>query len=366
MIRPLTRVTALALILALPLTAASARKSPDDPPAAKDAPKPPAGWTEYSPRDGSYAVWVPQKTKSRAERERTTTIRGQRLKVQILAAEVAGGPTYVTEAITLSPALTRQFKPGELSNLFRDAIASEAGGRVTDESDVKAGAVVGKEYRVESAKGVTRVRVFVDGGRTLILRVSGRKEQVDAAAAETYLGSGRLTAGGGAMARDPAAKGPTILGGAFDPEFKDAAPEGGVLIGFEIGFGKFLGRDMTRAARPIYRVGDKEVMGAQYGTQLSNVVTIKAKDGYAVGAMAVKHGLGFDGLSVTFMKITGDKLNPADSYESEFVGSDEKKTPTKVTGGGLPVVGIVGKTNDKDMTGMGLLFKGQTFEPKKK
>ena len=308
---------------------------------------------------------MPEKTRARSERERTTTIRGQRLRVQILAVEVAGGPSYVTEAVTLSPALTRAFKPGELANLFRDAIASEAGGKVTDEADVKAGSVVGKEYRVESAKAVTRARVFVAGTRTLILRAVGRKEQVDAGAADTYLGSGRLTTGRPAAAAS-AGKAPTILGGAFDPEFKDAAPEGGLLVGFEIGFGKFLGRDMIRAARPIYRVGDKEVMGEQHGTQWSNMVTIKAKEGYAVGAMAVKHGLGFDGMSVTFMKVTGDKLDPADGYESEFVGSDEKKTPTKVTGNGLPAVGIVGKSNDKDMTGMGLLFKGQTFEPKKK
>jgi hypothetical protein len=368
MVRSLARATALALFLALPLTAESAQKSPDDPPSAKkdDAPKPPAGWTEYSPRDGSYVVWVPAKTKSRSERERTTTVRGQRLRIQLLAAEVAGGPSYVAEAVTLSPGLAKEFKPGELSDLFRDLIASETGGKVADESDVKAGTIVGKEYRVESARAVTRARVFVTGGRVLILRVAGRKEQVDAEAAGTFLGSGRLTAGGGAAARDPAGKAPTILGGAFDPEFKDTAPEGALLVGFEIGLGKFFDRDMIRAARPIYRTGDKEVLGTQYGTQLTKVVTIKAKPGYAVGAMAVKHGLGFDGMSVTFMKVSGDKLDPTDSYESEFVGSDEKKTPTKVTGGGLPVVGIVGKTNDKDMTGMGLLFKGQTFEPKKK
>ena len=55
----------------------------------------------------------------------------------------------------------------------------------------------------------------------------------------------------------------TILGEAFDSEFKDVSPEGGLLIGFEIGFGKFANREMIRAAKPIYRVGDKEVFGEQ-------------------------------------------------------------------------------------------------------
>jgi hypothetical protein len=162
-------------------------------------------------------------------------------------------------------------------------------------------------------------------------------------------------------------KEPTILGGSFDTEFKDVAPEGGLLVGFEIGQGKYFNRDMIRAAKPIYRVGDKEIFGEQRGTQVKNLITLKAKAGYAVGAIAVKHGLGFDGMSITFMKVVDGKLDPKDSYESEFVGSDENKIPTRIGGDGTPVIGIVGKTNDKDMTGMGLLFKGQEgYEPKKK
>jgi hypothetical protein len=160
---------------------------------------------------------------------------------------------------------------------------------------------------------------------------------------------------------------PTILGGANDPEFKDAAPEGGLLIGFEIGLAKAFGRDMVRSAKPIYRTGDMETSGEQRGTQLDNVVTLKAKDGYAVGAISVKHGLGFDGISVTFMKVVKGKLDPKTSYESEYVGSNEKKNLTKLGGDGSLVIGIVGRTNAKDMTGMGLLFKGQEgYEPKQK
>ena len=125
---------------------------------------------------------------------------------------------------------------------------------------------------------------------------------------------------------------------------------------------------MTRSVRPIYRTGDKETMGEQYGTQLNNVVTIKAKAGYAVGAISVMHGLGFDGMSITFMKVTDGKLDTKDSYESEYVGSNQKKPLTKLGGDGTLVIGIVGKSNTKDMTGMGLLFKGDdssTPPPKK-
>ena len=124
---------------------------------------------------------------------------------------------------------------------------------------------------------------------------------------------------------------------------------------------------MTRSAKPIYRAGGKESFGEQRGTKLDAVVTLKAKAGYAVGAISVMHGLGFDGLSVTFMKVADGKLDPTDSYESEYVGSDQKKPLTKLGGDGTPVIGIAGRTNAKDLTGLGLLFKGQEgYEPKRK
>ncbi len=351
-------------VLILGLSPAGAQKTPDDPktPKKDDAPKPPAGWKEHSPQDGTFAVWIPEKAMRQSERSRTSTVGGQKMKINALSIEMGGGPSYVVEELIITPALANKFKPGELADLFRDMVASEsAGGKVTEESDVKSGEVAGKEYRIESGKSVAKARVFVSGTKVLFLRVAGTKERVDGEDAKTFLESARFTSGA------TAAKAPRILGGGFDSEFKDLAPEGGLLVGLELGLGKFFDKDMIRAARPIYRVGDKESMGMQYGTQTTKLVTLKAKEGYAVGGMSVKSGLGFDGMSITFMKVVDGKLDPKDSYESEFVGDDSKKTPTKVIGAGAPILGIAGKTNDKDMTGMGLIFKGQeVWTPKKK
>jgi hypothetical protein len=356
MLRVLSLLAAFAITLSLTLAQAAAQK---DEPKKDDAPKPPAGWKEHSPRDGTYAVWIPEKTMRQSERERTSTVSGQKLKFNVLSVDVAGGPNYVVEEVIITPALVNKFKAGELADLFRDVVVADVGGKVTEDTDVKSGMVEGKEYRIEG-KSITKARVFVSGNRVLVLRVTGKKEQVDGEGAKTFLDSGKLTAGAAAVAR------PRLFGGGNDPEFKDAAPEGGLLVGFDIGLGKVGERDMIRAIKPIYRTGDKESPGEQYGTQTTKVVTVKAKDGYAVGGMTVKHGGGFDGMSVIFMKVVDGKLDPKDSYESDFVGSDEKKPPTKVIGSGNTVIGVVGKINDKDMTGMGLLYKGQVFEPKKK
>ncbi len=347
-------------VLALGATQSLAQKDDPKTPKKDDAPKPPAGWKEHSPRDGTYAVWIPEKAKSQSERERTATVSGQKMKFNLLAVEMAGGPSYVVEEVIVPAAMMTKLKGGELADTFRDLVAAEVGGKVTEETDVKAGEVAGKEYKIESTKAAAKARVFISGNRVLMLRISGKKEVVDGEAGKTFLESGRI------LAEGAVAKTPQIYGERRGSEFKDTAPEGGLLVGFEIGLARDFDRDMTRAVRPIYRVGDKETMGEQRGTQLKNVVTVKAKAGYAVGGIAAKHGLGFDGMSVTFMKMTDGKLDPKDTYESEFVGSDEKKPATKIGGSGTPVIGIVGRTNDKDMTGMGLLLKGQEgYEPKK-
>jgi hypothetical protein len=154
----------------------------------------------------------------------------------------------------------------------------------------------------------------------------------------------------------PAGK-PTRIQGGGDTEFRDGAPAGGLLVGLEVGLGKFVNNDIVVAVRPIYRVGEKESFGEQHGTDTRQVVKVVAKPGYAVAAISVKTGLGVDGLSLTFMKVADGKLDAKDSYESEWVGGMGGGGPVKL-GGNQPVVGLAGKTNNKnDVTGLGLLLK---------
>jgi S1-C subfamily serine protease len=157
-------------------------------------------------------------------------------------------------------------------------------------------------------------------------------------------------------------RGPRIQGGGGSPEFRDHTPEGGLLVGLEVGLGKFINNDTVVAVRPVYRAGDKESRGQQYGTDTSRVTTVLAKPGYAVGALSVRTGLGVDGLSVTFMKVVDGKLDPKDSYESDWVGGMGGGGPIKMTGGGSPAIGLLGKTNEKDVNGLGLIYQDTAKE----
>jgi predicted Zn finger-like uncharacterized protein len=148
-----------------------------------------------------------------------------------------------------------------------------------------------------------------------------------------------------------------IHGGHFDPEFVDAGPQGSLLIGLEIGLDKFVVEDVVYSVRPIYRVNNREEFGKQHGKKRDRVTKVVARPGYAVGAITIKAGLMVDGLSITFMKLKGAKLDPTDSYESEWVGGMGGGAPTKLGGDGSSVVGIVGHDNGDDATGLGLLLK---------
>jgi S1-C subfamily serine protease len=157
-------------------------------------------------------------------------------------------------------------------------------------------------------------------------------------------------------ARKRGERGPRIQGGGGNPEFRDVAPEGGALAGFEVGLGKFFNNDTVIALRPIYRVGDKEVRGEQYGTDTRRLVRVVAKPGYAVGGISVKTGLGLDGMSVTFMKLGDGQLDPKDAYESAWIGGAGGGGPVRVGGDGSLVVGLLVKQNEKDVAGVGLIY----------
>ena len=87
-----------------------------------------------------------------------------------------------------------------------------------------------------------------------------------------------------------------------------------------------------------------------------------AKPDYAVASINARHAPVVHGLSVTFMKVVDGKLDPKDTYESDWIGGMGGGGPTKLGGSGAPVIGVAGKANKKDLTGLGLILQ----EPAKK
>ncbi|MBN9121575.1 MAG: hypothetical protein J0I06_20910, partial [Planctomycetes bacterium] len=344
--------------------------------------KPLPGWKEYSPRDNTFVMWVPEKPEQQEEEERNGTIDGQRMRVNSVSGKTAAGLAYEAESILLPLSFAKLPKKDALE-LFRGAVVKATGGRVTESKDAAVGTLSGAEYVIEARGTVTRAKIYVAGSRVYIVSVSGAPDQVSGAEAETLLLSYRLPGTtavakgpndtavmpkggdttvapkGGDTAVTPKAKDPVILGHPNDPVFRDVAPAGGYLIGLEVGLGKFGPNDVIHSLRPIYRTGDKESQGERRGLETPRTVVVKAKPGYAVATVTVRAGLGLDGLSVTFMKVDGAQLDPKESYVSEWVGGPGGRAPVKLGGDGTPIVGIVGRTNGTVTNGFGVLLKGQ-------
>jgi hypothetical protein len=159
---------------------------------AADDSAPPAGWKEYSPKDKSFSVWLPEKGGRRSERERTMTVRGQRIKVNLVQVETRGGLTYGASTLRLPPAMTRKVPIGQRIEISRDAFLEEVKGKVNDEKDINQGRVPGKEYMIQTGRGLAKLRVFALGGFIYRVSVVGSKAQVESKDAETFLESYKL------------------------------------------------------------------------------------------------------------------------------------------------------------------------------
>jgi hypothetical protein len=154
----------------------------------------------------------------------------------------------------------------------------------------------------------------------------------------------------------PAAQAERIFGG-FGPEFRDMAPEKGMLIGFEVGLGKWGPNDTVSAFRPIYNdEHGKEVLGGQHGKVNGKTISVKAKPGYAVGAISAKSVAAVDAFSLTFMKIKDGRLDPNDKYDSDWVGGGGTLPAVTAGGDGSPAIGIGGRGDDNGCAAVGLIF----------
>ena len=78
-----------------------------------------------------------------------------------------------------------------------------------------------------------------------------------------------------------------------------------MLIGFKVGLGQSLNHDFVQMVQPIFlNASGREVDGEVHGRNGDREVKVlKARPGYAVGAITIRTGLGVEGFSATFMKV---------------------------------------------------------------
>lgn len=143
--------------------------------------------------------------------------------------------------------------------------------------------------------------------------------------------------------------------GGSGPIFKEHA-NNGLLIGFQIGLQRFVTHDSIKSLRAIYLTPDGEQFGERHGLVFDHSVRIQARPGYAVGQVVVRGGGELYGVTITFMRINGQSLDPSDSYVTDRIGGPDGSDVT-LGGDGIPVIGICGKLNPVNgALGLGLVF----------
>jgi hypothetical protein len=159
-----------------------------------------------------------------------------------------------------------------------------------------------------------------------------------------------------------------IVGGGFSQDtFEEIPKDGGILIGFYFTT-KSQGR-YPGVVQPIFLTARGEVKGRVYGVPERGAVgqTVKAKPGYAVGALYTRGGGGFDAFQPIFMKITDRGLDVNDKYDGAYVGGKGGGEGT-LGGDGNFIIGIHGKWDKKTTNVMALSLVSPTSDvpPKKK
>src|SRR5438105_3557041 len=155
--------------------------------------------------------------------------------------------------------------------------------------------------------------------------------------------------------------------------FSETLSEGGVLVGFDVGLGKFVRDECVYALRPIYRTVQGEVNTQDFGVfhsstgfgpikkfarnQVTRTVRLMAQPDYAVGGITLRTSVNIRGMSLTFMRINRQSLDPKQSYASEWAGDNKGGREASVGGNGAPIVGVFGNQNDdQQVVALGLIY----------
>ena len=134
-----------------------------------------------------------------------------------------------------------------------------------------------------------------------------------------------------------------VRGEAGDVIFRETAPDNGILIGFFVAAPE---NRVVQFLQPIYLTSKGEKTGKAFGMPDGQVVCLKAKRGYAVGAIDIRAGEFLDAIRLRFMRVQGDTLDVNDWYQSPRLGGIGGE-PVRIGGDGAPIVGIHGRSLGK-------------------
>jgi hypothetical protein len=129
---------------------------------------------------------------------------------------------------------------------------------------------------------------------------------------------------------DTALVGDSVGGGVF----RMTSPKGEPLVGFRYSLGSWAGTPAIQILKPLF----SRDVSSGFGK------AIVARAGYVVGALKVDAPKYVSAIQIVFMRVTPDgRLDPSDSYTSDWIGDPTGKPAKTLTGAGAKVIGIHGR-----------------------
>jgi hypothetical protein len=131
--------------------------------------------------------------------------------------------------------------------------------------------------------------------------------------------------------------------GMGDIAYQNVPDDGSIMVGMEVTYAPFFNHNIIKSVRPIYQRAD----GTRYDGPVCGNPTgvgerVVAREGYAIGAAAIKAGMGIDGMQLTFMEIGAEGLNANKTYLSKWLGGYGGADAKTYVNDGRPIVGIAG------------------------
>jgi hypothetical protein len=124
-----------------------------------------------------------------------------------------------------------------------------------------------------------------------------------------------------------------LAGGKGGVPFAIADAEQRMAVGFRYAVGSWAGQPALRFLEPLYERPPAERTGE-----------VVARDGYAVAGLNVNAGQYVHAVQIVFARVTADgKLDPADSYTSDWLGTKTDASTTPLDSRGAPIIGIHGR-----------------------
>ena len=148
-------------------------------------------------------------------------------------------------------------------------------------------------------------------------------------------------------------KSPRVGGGGGGP-FQHTPEGGGILTGVIVTSGNYAGNHIVGSVQPIYRTPAGRTVGPRFCNPGSPETVVEARDGYAVGGIVAKGGDRLDGFKLVFMRLKGDRLDPNDRYESDWLCGRGGGGEAPLGCDGKLVVGLHGGTG-LEFDGMGIV-----------